>query len=102
MVACLKMEYPAGLTPLHFLRLSLTRGTETVSTNFYMRGPGKGDYRAIRVLPKANLEAVTRVERQGALAVNHRAAQLLESAGIDGPVESSAGKDRRPDPAGDL
>jgi beta-galactosidase/beta-glucuronidase len=62
--ACLKMEYPSGLTPLHFLRLSLTRGAETVSTNFYMRGPAEGNYRAIRQLPKVNLEASTRLERQ--------------------------------------
>jgi hypothetical protein len=62
---CIKIEYPSGLTPLHFLRLSLTRGAEAVSTNFYMRGPAEGDYRAIRELPKVNLEATTRVERQG-------------------------------------
>jgi hypothetical protein len=61
---CINVEYPSGLTPLHFLRLSLTRGAEEVSTNFYMRGPEEGDYRAIRQLPKVNLEAATRVERQ--------------------------------------
>ncbi|MGO8792671.1 MAG: glycosyl hydrolase 2 galactose-binding domain-containing protein [Terriglobia bacterium] len=64
MVSCIKMEYPSALSPLHFLRLSLTRGTETVSTNFYLRGPSEGDYRAIRELPKVNLEASTRVERK--------------------------------------
>jgi beta-galactosidase/beta-glucuronidase len=62
--SCLKMEYPTGLTPLHFLRLALTRGAETVSTNFYMRGPTEGNYRAIRQLPKVNLEASTRLARQ--------------------------------------
>jgi hypothetical protein len=62
--ACIKMEYSSGLTPLHFLRLSLSRGAERVSTNFYMRGPTEGDYRAIRQLPKVNLEASTRVARQ--------------------------------------
>jgi hypothetical protein len=62
--SCIKMEYPAGLTPLHFLRLALTRGAETVSTNFYMRGPTEGNYRAIRQLPKVNLEASTRLERK--------------------------------------
>ena len=63
-VSCIKMEYPSGLSPLHFLRLSLTRGAETVSTNFYMRGPSEDNYRAIRQLPKVNLEAATRAERQ--------------------------------------
>jgi len=62
--SCIKMEYPSGLTPLHFLRLSLTRGAERVSTNFYMRGPAEGNYRAIRQLPKVNLEASTHLERQ--------------------------------------
>jgi hypothetical protein len=62
--SCIKMEYPSGLTPLHFLRLALTRGAETVSTNFYMRGPTEGNYRAIRQLPKVNLEASTRLARQ--------------------------------------
>ena len=63
--SCLKMEYPSGLTPLHFLRLSLTRGAETLSTNFYMRGPTEGDYRAIRQLPPVSLEAATRAEHEG-------------------------------------
>jgi hypothetical protein len=57
------MEYPSGLTPLHLLRLALTRGAETVSTNFYMRGPTQGNCRAIRQLPKVNLGASTRLER---------------------------------------
>jgi len=63
--SCIKMEYPSGLTPLHFLRLSLTRGAETVSTNFYLRGPTEGNYRAIRQLPRVRVEATTRVARQG-------------------------------------
>jgi beta-galactosidase/beta-glucuronidase len=62
--SCIKMEYPSGLTPLHFLQLSLTRGAETVSTNFYMRGPAEGNYRVIRQLPKVNLEASTRLAHQ--------------------------------------
>ncbi len=62
--SCMKMEYPSELTPLHFLRLSLTRGADTISTNFYMRGPTEGNYRAIRQLPKVKLEASTDVTRQ--------------------------------------
>ncbi len=64
-VPCIKMEYPPELTSLHFLRLALTREAETVSTNFYLRGREEGNYRAIRQLPKVNLEAATRVHRQG-------------------------------------
>ena len=64
-VQAIKMEYPEGLTAVHFIRLKLTRGGETVSENFYWRGLKEGDYRAIRQLPKVKIEAATRVERQG-------------------------------------
>jgi hypothetical protein len=59
------MEYPPGLTAVHFIRLKLTRGGDTVSENFYWRGLEEGNYRAIRDLPKVKLEATTRAERQG-------------------------------------
>ena len=62
--SCIKMEYPSGPTSLRFLRLSLARGADTISTNFYMRGPAEGNYRAIRQLPKVKLEASTRAMRK--------------------------------------
>jgi len=62
----MKLEYPPDLTAVHFIRLTLMRGTEVVSTNFYLRGSKEGDYTAIRGLPKVKLEAMTRAERQGA------------------------------------
>jgi hypothetical protein len=65
--ACIKMEYPDGLTPVHFLRLALVCGSEQVSSNFYLRGAEEGNVRAIRQLPKVKLEANTRMERQGSL-----------------------------------
>ncbi len=65
-VSPIKLEYPAGLTPVHFIRLTLTRGGAAVSANFYLRGATENDYRAIRDLPKVNLEATTRIEREGA------------------------------------
>ncbi len=61
----IKLEFPAELSPVHFLRLTLSRGGQAVSTNLYMRGVQEYDFRAIRDLPKVNLEAVTRVEQQG-------------------------------------
>jgi hypothetical protein len=63
--SCIPMQYPAGLTPVHFLRLTLTRGSETVSTNFYLRGLQDGDYRAIRELPKPQVQATTTAEQVG-------------------------------------
>ncbi len=64
-VSPIKMEYPSDVTPVHYIRLTLARGSEVVSTNFYLRGVQEGDYRAIRGLPKVKLEASTRAERNG-------------------------------------
>jgi len=62
----IKLEYPATLTPVHFIRLKLTRGTSVVSDNFYLRGAEEGNYRAIRDLPKVDLTLVERkVAKQG-------------------------------------
>lgn len=58
------MEYPSGLTPVHFLRLKLTRNSELVSENFYWRGLEEGNFRALRDLPKGKLQASTRAEHQ--------------------------------------
>jgi len=61
----IKMEYPAGLTPVHFIRLKLTRVDQTVSENLYWRSTEEGNYQPLRTLPKVKVDAVTRVERQG-------------------------------------
>jgi hypothetical protein len=61
----IRIEYPpSGLTAVHFIRLHLRRGGETVSENFYWRGLEDGNFRALRDLPQVTLEASTRVERQ--------------------------------------
>ncbi len=62
---CLKMEYPTGLSPVHFLRLTLARGGNVVSSNIYMRGVEEGNYRAIRALPKARVQAATSAQPKG-------------------------------------
>jgi hypothetical protein len=64
-VTLFPVQYPAGLTPVHFLRLSLMRGTESVSSNFYLRGLEPGNYRAIRQLPRPQVKAATTVDQQG-------------------------------------
>ena len=84
----IQIEYPADVTPVHFIRLKLTRGTTAVSDNFYLRGtkenpqiaavgapgPGSGapatgtigyDLTAIRTMPKVHVEARTKVAREG-------------------------------------
>ena len=64
-VTPIAMEYPSGLTAVHFIRLKLTQGDKIVSENFYWRGLEEENYRALRELPKVNLEAATHVERRG-------------------------------------
>jgi hypothetical protein len=64
-VSPIKIEYPATLSPTHFIRLKLMRGTDTVSENFYLRGVEEGNYRTIRDLPKVKLEVATQVTKQG-------------------------------------
>ena len=63
-VEATRMEYPAGLSPVHFIRLRLMRGDTVLSDNFYWRGTKEGNYKALQTLPKVTLEASTRTERQ--------------------------------------
>ncbi len=60
-----KVEYPAGLTAVHFLRLTLSQGAKVVSTNLYYRGLEEGNYRAVRDLAKAKVVSGTTMARQG-------------------------------------
>jgi hypothetical protein len=64
--APITMEYPQELSPVHFIRLKLARGDTVVSENFYWRGIEEGNYTALRTLPKVQVTAATKVERQGA------------------------------------
>jgi hypothetical protein len=66
-VESIRMEYPKGLSPVHFLKLSLSRGSQLLSSNIYLRGLDNEDYRAIRDLSKVKLEATTRAEQKGDL-----------------------------------
>jgi len=59
------MEYPDGLSPVHFIRLRLLRGAATLSENFYWRGVEEGNYRALRSLPMVSVNAETRAARKG-------------------------------------
>jgi hypothetical protein len=59
------LNFPAGLTAVHYLRLTLSKGTNVLSTNFYLRGTHEDDYRAIRELAKVTLSANTTTQRKG-------------------------------------
>ncbi len=61
----LRMEYPSGLSAVHYLRLTLREKGNEISSNFYLRGLEQGDLRAIRTLPEAQLQATSSAARQG-------------------------------------
>ena len=64
-VTAFAMEYPKGLSAVHFLRLRLAQETSVISRNDYVRSAVEGDYRAIRSLAKARVGASTTVKREG-------------------------------------
>jgi hypothetical protein len=64
-VSPIHLEYPAGLTLVHFIRLKLTRAGGVVSENFYMRGSEENHFAAIRTLAKVMVEANTSIEQTG-------------------------------------
>ena len=57
----IEMEYPLGVTAVHFIRLELKRGADVVSENFYWRGLEESNFQQLRELPKVRLEATTSV-----------------------------------------
>lgn len=64
-VTCLQMHFPAELTPVHFVRLTLLNAGTPISTNLYLRGVEEGNFRAIRLLAKARLKTSTEASRSG-------------------------------------
>ncbi len=58
-VLCFEVETTYGLSSVYFLRLSLKRGKEIVSENFYWRGIEENNFKAIRKLPKVKLDMNT-------------------------------------------
>ncbi len=62
----MQLEFPAALARTHFIRLTLTRGKDVVSQNFYLHGLAEGDYQGIRDLSVAQVTAKTHIHRDGA------------------------------------
>jgi hypothetical protein len=64
-VTCFKLEFPKSLSAVHFIKLTLKEGDETISENFYWRGLEDGNYQALRDLPVVKIESRTKVEKSG-------------------------------------
>lgn len=61
------IQYPDRGGSLLFLRLTLLRGSEVLSTNTYLRPHEEDNLRALRTLPPAQITASTRAEREPGL-----------------------------------
>ncbi|MCI5582031.1 MAG: discoidin domain-containing protein [Phocaeicola plebeius] len=51
----IRMEYPEGLSKVHFLKLTLKEGDRLVSDNFYHRTLEENNYQELKNLPKVTL-----------------------------------------------
>jgi hypothetical protein len=63
--AAFTIAKPDGLTPVHFIRLLLKNGNDTISENFYWNGNAYQDYTGLDALPKANLELSAKAAASG-------------------------------------
>ncbi|NWF84617.1 MAG: discoidin domain-containing protein [Bryobacteraceae bacterium] len=59
------LEWPAAVTPVHFIRLTLSEGQRVLSENFYWRGVTDGDFIALRQLPVVELDARVKASKAG-------------------------------------
>jgi hypothetical protein len=59
------MQFPAGLSKTHFIRLTLSKDGQVLSSNFYLRGLVENDYSGIRTLPSPRLTLKTKVKHEG-------------------------------------
>jgi hypothetical protein len=64
-ISPIQLQYPRELSRTHFIRLTLSRGRQVLSSNFYLRGVTEGDYEGIRNMPYAKVEAETRITHHG-------------------------------------
>jgi beta-galactosidase/beta-glucuronidase len=63
--APIQMEYPAGLTATHFIKLDLKQGDRLLSDNFYLHGTEAENYQGIRTLAKGKVDAQTATAQSG-------------------------------------
>lgn len=60
---CIKLEFPDGLSQVHFIKLTLEENGKTVSENFYHRSKVENNYQELKQLPKVSLRTQTQYEK---------------------------------------
>ncbi len=61
----IQLEFPAGLSKTHFIRLTLLKNGKVLSSNFYLRGLAENDYTGIRELPSVTVALKSHIKREG-------------------------------------
>jgi len=64
-VTAMELDFPAGLSKTHFIRLTLSQNGKVISSNFYLRGVTENDYTGIRDLANVDVTMKSHVRRQG-------------------------------------
>ena len=54
---CIKLEFPAGISKVHFIKMTLTENGKVVSDNFYHRSLEENNYQDLARLPKVALQS---------------------------------------------
>ena len=52
---CIALQYPEGITKVHFLKLTLKEGDKLISDNFYVRTLEENNYQDLKTLPAVPL-----------------------------------------------
>ena len=60
---CFKLEFPAALSQVHFIKLTLEENGRVVSDNFYHRSKVENNYQALKQLPKVTLRTQTQYRK---------------------------------------
>ncbi|MCQ2110937.1 MAG: discoidin domain-containing protein [Bacteroidaceae bacterium] len=65
-VKCFDMQYPAGISPTHFISLTLKDAKgKLLSDNFYVRGVNEGNYSGLLTMEKANVTCKEKFSQKG-------------------------------------
>jgi hypothetical protein len=59
------LEFPESLSATHFVKLTLMKGEQLLSDNFYWRGLEEGNYQALMDMPRVEMTSATTVKREG-------------------------------------
>lgn len=61
---CIRLQYPEGLSKVHFIKLTLKEGDKVISDNFYHRSLEENNYQDLNQLAKAQLSKTINVSQQ--------------------------------------